>query len=83
MYSKGTLKSGIVRGTLKSCINKGTLILKYKGTLNIVLITCFKLIVIKGYKRIFINPTGAEKQKILYKKTGVFTLQLSFNFIHF
>ena len=48
----------------------------------------FKIVLIKGikkegYKRIFINPTGAEKQKILYKKSGVFTLQLLFNFIHF
>ena len=39
----------------------------YKGSLNIVLITCFKLIVIKGCKRIFINPPGegAEKQKFI------------------
>ena len=39
---------------------------------KIVLITCFELIVIKGCKRIFINPSGAEKQKILYKKKWSF-----------
>ena len=42
---------------------------------------CIIVLIKEGYKRIFINPTGAEKQKILYKKTGVFKLQLLFLFI--
>ena len=44
---------------------------------------CIIVLIKEGYKRIFINPTGAEKQKFLYKKSGAFTLQLLFNFIHF
>ena len=44
-----------------------------------------KLIVIKeGYKKIFINPTGeGVETKILYKKSGVFTLQLFIYFYSF
>ena len=51
----------------------------------IIALYWYKIIVLieEGYKRIFINPTGAEKQKFLYKKSGVFTLQLLFIFIHF
>ena len=67
----------LINGNLYNCINW-------------YLYNCFnkklyKIIVLikEGYKRIFINPTGAEKQKFLYKKSGVFTLQLLFNFIHF
>ena len=51
----------------------------------IIALYWYKIIVLikEGYKRIFINPTGAEKQKILYKKSGVFTLQLLFYFYSF